>query len=89
MQSQHARRLRGHPDRLWLGSRTLRTGLAVKSRLSSEELIEEWKHTWPRHRGDIAIGAPIFNMTSAALARRFYRLRKQGYEVDFFDPKDK
>ena len=53
--------------------------------MSAEELLAEYKHTWPRHHGYVRQAAEVLGVEPMALARRFYRMRKQGLWVDFID----
>lgn len=50
-------------------------------RLTREELLAEWLHTWTRHGGDVCLGAPIFGMTTGALQRRFHRMKRDGFDI--------
>ena len=54
-------------------------------RMSRAEFLGEWTHTWVRHHGYVTLGAPIFETTPEGLARRLYRLRAEGFDVDFTD----
>ena len=54
-------------------------------RMSRADFAAEWKHTWVRHNGYISLGAPIFETTPDGLARRLYRLRADGFDIDFTD----
>jgi hypothetical protein len=51
--------------------------------MTVQEFVEEFKHTWPRHRGIIEIAAPIFNSSPETLERRLYRARAKGYDIEF------
>lgn len=53
--------------------------------LTREELVLEWRHTWPRHKGCVSLAAPILGTTAAALSRRLYRMRADGYTLNFHD----
>ena len=49
------------------------------------EFLAEWQHTWVRHLGYVTKGAEVFDTTPNALARRLYRLRDDGFDVEFTD----
>jgi len=53
--------------------------------MSGEELLAEYQHTWPRHNGYVRQAAEVLGIEPRALARRFYRMRKQGMWVEFID----
>jgi hypothetical protein len=53
--------------------------------LSGQDLIDEYEHTRPRHNGYVSEAAKILGYDALALARRFYRYRRQGMWVDFID----
>ena len=53
--------------------------------LTPEELLAEYQHTWPRHHGYVRQAAEVLGVEPMALARRFYRMCKQGLWVDFVD----
>lgn len=53
--------------------------------LSGQELLDEYEHTRARHKGYITKAAQILGHEPLALARRFYRYRRQGMLVDFID----
>lgn len=50
-------------------------------RLSADEFLEEYEHTWPRHRGVIEHVAEVFGTTRGAIEQRISRMRRAGYEV--------
>jgi len=49
------------------------------------DFLTEWKHTWVRHHGYVTLAAPIFDSSPFALVRRLYRLRDDGFDVQFTD----
>jgi len=53
--------------------------------LTPQELLAEYKHTWPRHHGYVRRAAEVLGIEPMALVRRFYRMRKRGLWVDFID----
>ena len=55
----------------------------MRCELTRQELLAEWLHTWPRHNGDVDLGATIFHTTPDALARRFARMRAAGIDVPY------
>lgn len=50
-------------------------------RLTPDEFLEEYEHTWPRHRGVIEQVAEVFGTTRGAIEQRISRMRRAGYEV--------
>lgn len=52
-------------------------------RMSPEEFISEWLHTYCRHNGEVVLAAPIFEVSPAALERRLFRLKSKGHDLKF------
>ena len=49
--------------------------------LTREELLREYLHTWPRHRGRLSAAAQILGYRPASLERRLQRMRRDGFQV--------
>lgn len=59
-------------------------GCAMSKRMTLEELIEEFRWTWPRHGGLITVAGPILGTTAAGLEKRLRQARRDGL-VDYVD----
>jgi len=55
----------------------------VSTHWASRELVIEFEQTRPRHNGLISLAAVILEINPEALARRFYRLNKNGASISF------
>lgn len=64
--------------------RTLRDEAGIR-RWSRQELVEEFEHTRPRHKGRISWAAEMFGCSPQGLVRRLHRCREIGLHVDFID----
>ena len=53
--------------------------------MTAQEFVDEFQHTWPRHEGYASRAADVFDLSREALARRLYRYKRQGLDVQFID----
>ena len=54
-------------------------------RMTPGEFVAEFRHTWPRHLGYVSRAARIFQVTPMAMARRLYRYKQLGFDIEFVD----
>lgn len=54
-----------------------------EAKYTSDELLREYVHTWSRHHGQLTLAAHILGYKPQSLERRFHRMRRKGYQVDF------
>lgn len=57
----------------------------MTERMSMEELVAEFEHTRPRHKGSISEAAVIFNRNPKSMAKQLHRARQRGFDVAFID----
>lgn len=57
----------------------------MTERMTMEELVAEFEHTWPRHKGRISEAATIFNRNPKSMAKQLHRAKQRGFDVTFTD----
>ena len=55
-------------------------------RMKAADIVAEFLHTWPRHKGSVLLAAPILGYNKpASLATTLRRAQRRGMEVTFTD----